>query len=321
MKKAIATIFAILLLTALSLPVTRNAEQGPLTEIDRSEAPGQFVRLSGGDVLFELQGPEDGPVVVFIHGFSVPSYTWERNAAFLAQRGYRVLSFDLYGRGYSARPDLSYDRMTFVNQVAELLDALGIGQQVTLVGISMGGAIVAAFAAEHPAKVERLVLLAPFNRPIDIGPLKTPVLGEYLGYAFYVPDLPEKQRGDFVTPAAQDEWVDRYRVQMQYDGFRRAILATARHFIQSDPSIDFETVGAAGMPTLLLWGDSDSTFPAEQSQDVLKALGDNARYHLVPGAGHALHYEKADKINDLIAAFLERDASVIEKGVAEFDSP
>lgn len=321
MKRFILILGLILILAAASLPFVRDVERGPLTEEARSAAPGQFIRLSGGDVHFRLQGPENGPVIVFVHGFSVPSYTWERNAAYLAKRGYRVLSFDLYGRGYSARPDLSYDRMTFVTQVAELLDALGIEQQVTLVGISMGGAIVAAFTAEYPARVERTVFLAPFNRPIDIGPLKTPVLGEFLGYAFYVPDLPEKQRGDFVNAAGQDEWIDRYRVQMQYDGFRRAILATARHFIQSDPSIDFKAVGDAGIPALLLWGDSDSTFPAEQSQGVLNALGDNARYHLVAGAGHALHYENADKVNSLITAFLERDASVIEKGVAEFDSP
>ena len=234
----------------------------------------------------------------------MPSYTWERNTGYLVERGYRTLSFDLYGRGFSARPDIEYDRSLFVSQIEELLDALDISAPVHLVGLSMGGAVVAAFAADYPEKVESLVFLAPFNSPIDIGPLSAPVIGEYIGYSFVVPGMPEDQLIDFVQPEQHPDWPDRFREQMRYEGFRNAILSTARGFIQSNPIIDFGNAGTTNPRSLLLWGDSDSTFPVEQADQVRAALGNNVQFETISSAGHALHYENSDEVNAHISAFL-----------------
>lgn len=302
--KAVLSVIVLSLVLLASLPFIRNAETELLSDSVRSEAPGKFVRLSRGMVHYELTGPADRPVVVFVHGFSVPSYTWERNVVPLAEQGYRVLRFDMYGRGFSDRPGAVYDRSLFVSQIAELADALELGDELNLVGISMGGAIVGAFAADHPGRVRSVTLLAPFNAPIDIGPLSIPILGDYLAYSFYVPDLPDKQITDFVDQEAGREWASRFPDQMRYTGFRQAILSTARSFIQSDPDGDFRAVGAADLPSLLVWGDADKTFPVEQAERVLDALGSNARFELVPDSGHALHYEKPDQVNAVIADFL-----------------
>jgi pimeloyl-ACP methyl ester carboxylesterase len=67
------------------------------------------------------------------------------------------VSLDLYGRGYSARPDAAYDRRLFVDQIHELLAALHIERPVHLVGYSMGGSIVVSYAADHPQRVRRVV--------------------------------------------------------------------------------------------------------------------------------------------------------------------
>ena len=116
--------------------------------------------------------------------------------------------------------------------------------------------------------------------------------------------LPDKQIEDFVDAAAGAQWASRYTGQMRYEGFRQAILATARGFIQSDPGRDFEKIGAGDRPTLLIWGDADRTFPIEQAGRVREALGANLRFERVAGAGHALHYENANKINALLSDFL-----------------
>jgi pimeloyl-ACP methyl ester carboxylesterase len=289
-----------------SLPMIRNAETRALGAQARSEAPGRFASLSGGPVHYQLHGPDDGPMVVFVHGFSVPSFTWEKNVHHLARQGYNTLTFDLYGRGWSVRPDLAYDRDTFVSQLAELLDALGVARKVNLVGLSMGGAIAAAFAAEFPERVNSSVFLAPFNRPVDIGPLAIPLVGEYLAYSFYVPGLAERQSADFAGPGPGGDWIGRYRQQMEYKGFRRALLATARGFMQYDPMTDFRAIGSAGTRSLLLWGDRDAILPDEQAGAVRDALGSGVEFRLIQRAGHALHLERATDVNRYLVDFLER---------------
>jgi pimeloyl-ACP methyl ester carboxylesterase len=305
-KPTLLTLLALALVAGASLPLVRNTESLALDEQARSQAPGQFAHLPEGPVHYQLMGPDDGPLVVFVHGFSVPSFTWEKNARHLAERGFRTLTFDLYGRGWSARPAVAYDRATFVTQLADLLGVLGIDGKVSLVGISMGGAVAAAFAADFPERVASQVFLAPFNRPIDIGPLATPLLGDYLAYSFFIPGLAEQQLGDFFDPDHASGWIDRFRRQMDYQGFRRALLATAREFLQSDPMADFRAVGVAGTRSLLLWGDSDATFPYEQSGPVRDALGPRVEFKLIRNAGHALHYEQAGDVNRYLVDFLDR---------------
>ena len=303
--KIILLLLALSIVTVCLLPLLRNSERLALSRETATNAPGQFVLLTNGHVHYQLLGPESGPVVVLIHGFGVPSYTWEKNQPYLANRGFRVLSFDLYGRGYSARPEVEYDRSLFVGEIAELLAALDITGRVHLVGLSMGGAVAAAFAADHPERVQSLVLLAPLNAPMPIGPLNMPAIGEFLAYSFVVPAMPVGQFEDFVRPERYPGWDDRFTDQMRYVGFRRAILATARGFVQSDPMKDFTKVGESGTSTLLLWGDTDVMFPLEQSGRVRSALGPNAEFQLIEEAGHALHYECAEAVNGRITEFLQ----------------
>ena len=150
-----------------------------------------------------------------------------------------------------------------------------------------------------------MMALAPKNGAMDIGPLTIPVLGEYLAYSFFVPGLPESQLGDFVDPAEGEHWAAQYTEQMGYDGFRRALLSTAREVIAQDALPYFAGAGNLGIPSLLLWGDSDQTIPLEQSSQVMERLGPNAQFVIIEQAGHAPHYEKAEDVNKAILSFLE----------------
>ena len=303
MKRILLSALLGLAILAGALPFVRSAEHLDLDDEARSLAPGSFVELSHGLVHYRVGGPEQGQPVLFVHGFSVPSYTWDRVAPVVAARGYRTIRFDLYGRGYSARPDLAYDRRLFVDEIRELLDALGVSRPVDIVGLSMGGPIVAAYAAEYPDRVRRVVLLAPFNTARELGALGLPLVGEYLAGVFFLPALPEGQLEDFMEPDLFPGWPDRFRDQMQYRGFGRAILSTIRSFIPRDPLPDFERLGAQPTPVLLLWGDQDRAVPFAQSDRVRSALGDAAFVPLV-GSGHALHFEHARRVNEKLLAFL-----------------
>jgi pimeloyl-ACP methyl ester carboxylesterase len=131
---------------------------------------------------YEIAGPQVAPSermrrrpVVFVHGFSVPSFVWEPSFRALADAGFRVVRYDLLGRGYSDRPRARYDQELFDHQLRDLIGALALEVPVDLVGLSMGGAIAVGFADRHPASVRRLVLIDPAGLSVH-GPPGTRLL-------------------------------------------------------------------------------------------------------------------------------------------------
>lgn len=295
---------AAVLAAAVVPPLARNQEQGPLDAIARRQAPGQFVTLSHGIVHVRIAGPEQGRPVLLVHGFSVPSYVFDQTSADLAARGFRVIRFDLYGRGWSDRPEVDYDRQLFADQLLELMDALQV-PKADLLGLSMGGAIVGRFAAEHPQRVRSLVLVAPLTRAHDIGAMAWPGVGEWLARTRYLPSLAASQLGDFAHPERVAGWPERFQPQMRYDGFGRALLSTMRHVSVASSVPDFEKVGKSGLPVLLVWGERDATVPFAQHADVQRAIP-QARLLALPGVGHLPVVEDPAATHAPIVDFLNR---------------
>ncbi|KAI0960594.1 hypothetical protein AcW1_005071 [Taiwanofungus camphoratus] len=110
---------------------------------------GAYVELPHGTVRYWLVGPHNGTRVVLIHGLSVPAIIWKDVAPALAASGFRVLLYDLYGRGYSDAPQTTYDAGLYTTQLALLMQYVG-WDHAHLAGVSMGGGIAAAFAAHFP---------------------------------------------------------------------------------------------------------------------------------------------------------------------------
>ena len=106
---------------------------------------------------YQLLGPSGGPLAICVHGLSTPSFVFEALAAFLIGRGYRVLLYDHYGRGYSDRPKGRQDARFFASHLTELLDHLDLNERFDLYGYSMGGSIAAAYAAQNPSSVKQLI--------------------------------------------------------------------------------------------------------------------------------------------------------------------
>mgnify|MGYP003482788415 CR=1 FL=1 len=296
-------LLGVLLVIAASPPLLRNSEWRPLDDAARASVPGAYVQLGEGLVHYEQAGPLDGPPVLLVHGFSVPSYIYDPTFAALAAAGHRVIRFDLYGRGHSDRPGGDYGIARYTRQIDELLGALAIEGPVDLVGLSMGGVIAAAYTAEHPARVRRLVLIDPMASARDIGPLRWPLLGEYLFRATVLPGMAAGQASDFVHPERFPDWSERYRQQMRYFGFGRAILSTIRTVATRDPLPDFRAVGAQQRPVLLVWGEQDQTVPYALSGPVREALGAH-RFLPVADAGHLPHLERPERVEPALLAFL-----------------
>jgi pimeloyl-ACP methyl ester carboxylesterase len=308
-KKLIAFL---VLVVAIAAPYFYfDSESRELTPEVRAALPGNFIQLADGVTHYEIAGPETGQPVVFVHGFSVPYFIWDKNFAPVVEAGFRVVRYDLFGRGYSDRPKAAYDLELFDRQLSGLIDALGINGRVDLVGLSMGGPIVANFAARHPEKIRRLVFvdpggLSPASASLADRVIRAPLIGEYLMQLTGDRSLPEGQRTDFLkAESCPPDYLDRYRDQMRYKGFKRAILSTIRHVNWADVPAIFARVGQQNSPVLLIWGREDRTTPIGASGSFLERIP-HAEFIVIEEAAHLPQLEKSELVNPLIVDFLKR---------------
>jgi pimeloyl-ACP methyl ester carboxylesterase len=284
-----------------------RGETKHLDDAARAKASGSFVKLSDGCTHYELGGPHGGEVVVLVHGFSIPYMIWNPTYQALISEGWRVLRYDLFGRGYSDRPQRPFDLSLFVRQLGDLLDALAI-PQVDLIGLSMGGAIAAAFTVQHPTRIHKLILIDPIGtQPMPLGPLYSagllPGIGELVLGLVGTDKIIKGIASDFYDPKLVEQFVDDYRDQMQFQGFKRAILSTLRsETLNGFPEI-YEQLGKLQVPILLIWGRNDQTLPLAQSDSIIRLLP-RLEFHVIEGCGHIPHYEKPEIVNPIISRFL-----------------
>jgi pimeloyl-ACP methyl ester carboxylesterase len=287
-----------------------RTETKELNDDSRRLTGGSFVQLADGVTHYELSNNTRDRTVVLVHGFSVPYFIFDPTFHFLTQHGFRVLRYDLFGRGFSDRPDANYNIDLFVKQLANLLDTLRLTRPVTLLGLSMGGPISAAFTARYPQRVEKLILIDPAGgRPIAfskmLNVLTKPVIGETILGLAGTGGLVKNIASDFFDQELIEQFQQRYIVQMQFKGFRRAILSTIRNHMLDSFAGTYHKVGAFNKPVMLLWGRHDTTVPLEHSEAICAAIP-NIDFHVIENSSHIPHYEKPEETNALLLDFLRK---------------
>ncbi|KAJ7182212.1 Alpha/Beta hydrolase protein [Mycena crocata] len=241
---------------------------------------GGYAEFPMGRTRYWLAGPGNGKKIVLIHGLSVPALVWAPIAPQLAEAGYRVLLYDLYGRGYSDAPSgAAYDAQLYVTQVALLMQHVG-WLRARVVGVSMGGAIAAAFVATFPNLVESEVVLlssaglvessdlsrtskvmsSPFVQMLTANPL----IYAYLRRLASKPDTTHDPSSSLMHELV--------RLQSAHlPGFNRAVSSSLRAGPVTGMRWAFESSGWEGLRVLLLHGTEDRTVPPAHSPRI-KAL-------------------------------------------------
>ena len=289
-----------------AVPLVQERLRRPVTGDLRREAPGQFVELAHGFVHYQFLGPPRGPLAVCVHGLTTPSFVWRGLARRLAALGFRVLIYDLYGRGYSDRPHGAQTPAFFVEQLHDLLVALDVRRDITLFGYSMGGVIAAGFTAQHPEYLRRLILIAPAG-------METPRLGRIAGFARDWPLL-----GDWVFHVGyplvlkrgmraerdQEKSVERLE-EMQLDelrrrGYLRSVLSSLRFTLRRPVPAIHRQIAQAGIPVGAIWGRDDPVVPIS-GLGQLAQWNRKAQQEVVEGAGHGLPYTHADEIGQIVS--------------------
>ncbi len=292
----------------LVAPFLREALRLRMGAAARQSAPGDFAALSQGVTHYRWQGPENGSVVVLVHGLTTPSFVWQGVAEGLVQQGYRVLSYDLYGRGFSDRPGGAQDRAFFLRQLEDLLKDQGVADGFTLVGYSMGGAISAAFAAANPGRVRRLILLAPAGTEPLLGRMArlvraVPVLGDWLMQVSFPRAHRKGTEAERDLPTSVPGIVDLQQAELRWRGFIPAVLSSLRHMLGQVQEDDHRAVAAAGLPVLAIWGAGDTVIPI-RAKSALERWNPGAQHVVVAGAGHGVTYTHTGEVIAAMRAFL-----------------
>ena len=265
----------------------------------------RFVEIDGARVRVREQGPEDAPVVLLIHGFSFSLESFDAWADDL-DRDYRVIRYDLLGHGLTGPdPETRYNPMERAAFLGSVMDSLDIDRAI-IAGNSLGGLIAWRFAANHPDRVEKLILISPGGFSINgVGDTPVPVPP---AVAFTLTTAPEpaiRAMMSFVygdDALVTDEAVARVRALLLEPGNGEAMLAHLEEFTLPDPSADLRRVTS---PTLILWGEADGLIPAEHGDRFASYIQDTTLI-LYPGVGHAAQEEAPAATLTDTRAFLDQ---------------
>jgi pimeloyl-ACP methyl ester carboxylesterase len=278
----------------------------------------RFVRVGKADVAYYEEG--NGEPLLLLHGCPFSSYIWRKVIPRLSSH-YRCLAPDLLGLGDTETPEgADWSLRAQAAMVVGLLDALGI-ERAHVVGHDHGGAVAQLLAAEHPERIDRLVLSnaeaydnwpsaeeRPFVRSTQI-----PVLGDVVLWAW-------SRRPLFRLTLKEAKAVHDQKVLSAelLDGYVRANLsdrhrrAKTRRFLagQFDPENNRTTTELLGglrrfdHPTLLLWAKDDPHFGPEWGERLYNDISGVVRLDLVPDTGHLLMEEKPERFAVLVDEFL-----------------
>ena len=252
---------------------------------------------------YDLSGPRGAPCVVLIHGLGLSRRLWDAHIS--ALHGWQVLRYDLYGHGDSAPAPSEASLTVFSDQIAGLMDHLGIAQ-AHIVGFSIGGMINRRFALDNPDKMLSLAIL---NSPHDRGKEAQEQVEARAKYA--------SDQGAYATfDAALNRWFTKrylengkgaglvrdWRDQVDAESYAQTawVLANGvRELIAPDPPIT--------VPALVMTCENDSGSTPAMSYDIASEIHGSETI-IVPRLQHLGLLENPDAFTAPLLEFLNRVA-------------
>ena len=288
--------------------------------------PSYYTRLRDDFTYFKIYHRNDQhfditkPTLVLVHGVSMPSPTFDPiiQAIRKANPQTQILTYDLYGRGYSGRPEfVDYGNKTYVQQLKELLDDIGL-KQIDLLGYSMGGSIISHFTFKHPEMVRKLIFVAPGGtyppHNMDVYPRQAysdalMSRNELAWKAFYATQSKRFDAYGLKDPKHLQRLKDNIvsDSKIEFYGYAYAIGASfLALFHDQDGQKRLKEIAKRNIPTICLWGTADTDVPFKGSKYLLECIP-QAVLHTVEGASHSLLGEneaQTKKLGKIISDFV-----------------
>ncbi|MET0901280.1 MAG: alpha/beta hydrolase [Mycobacterium sp.] len=251
-------------------------------------------------------GDRDKPTLVLLHGSGGHAEAYVRNLESHAEH-FSTWSIDMLGHGYTDKPGHPLEIAHYLDHLIAVLDTIG-AERVCLSGESLGGWVASRAAADHPERIERLVLNTAGGSQADLEVMKRII----------TLSMAAVEDPTWETVQARIKWLmadktkdyddivaSRQRIYRQ-PGFvaaMRDIMALQDPEIRSRNILDAADYGRITAPTLVLWTSDDPTADVSEGKRIASMIP-GARFEVMAGCGHWPQYEDPKTFDRLHLDFL-----------------
>jgi len=293
--------------------VVEAARPAPAVPKSLPWAPGvavYFADLGGYAVRYIRAG--DGPALLLLHTLRTQLDLFEKVVPELAN-SFTVYALDYPGHGYSDIPPGRYDAGFFVDSVEAFLRVLDL-HDVTVTGVSIGGATALLVAGRGNPRVSRVIAINPYDYARGRGMARSSFLGWIITMTARVHILGEtvmRLRNFMIMKAvlqggvADPRSISTHLLKEMYRvGNRRGHYRAFLQLLRNSPSWEAarELYGNIRVPVSVIWGDQDWSTPSERESD--NRLIPDARVVTVSGGGHFLPLDRPDAVVENLKAFV-----------------
>lgn len=321
-SKSFAAILGLLLAVILFFGVLANLREAK-TRQEAAPSTGRFVQAGDIELFIQEMGPEDGQPIIFIHGTAAWSGLWRETMAPLAEAGYRCIAIDIPPFGFSERPATpSYGNADQAKRIIALMNALNI-ENTILLGHSFGGGATVETALMIPERIDALILLDVGGLNLNLQPAPTentpsvleiflntrvvrnPVISATGTNPLFTKTLITSMLHD---PAdATDEKIKILQQPLVLQDATNTlgdwlnyVLLVQEQSLTTDPA-NYKTLR---MPTLIVWGDSDTVIPIKEGE-YLNSIIPDSELVVMQGVNHIPHLEDLDTLIEIVLGFLK----------------
>lgn len=284
--------FALLLILELGNATTHSATF-------RKE---QQMFYQANDIRLAYDDEGAGIPLVFLHAFPLNRSMWKAQVTALSSR-FRTIAIDLRGHGESDAPLWSFSLDQYADDVAALLDHLGIPHAV-LVGLSMGGYVSLAFSRKYGGRLRALVLADTRARADTLegrtGRFQLAQTAYTQGTEAVANTMLPKLLGA-TSLKSKPELVEQIRRTVEHTPVSGIVVDLMAMAARPDSSPHLTAISC---PTLVVVGDEDHTTPLADAQLMAREIP-NARLAVIPAAGHLSNCEQPELFNEVLRGFVE----------------
>jgi pimeloyl-ACP methyl ester carboxylesterase len=284
-------------------------------------ASSRYMPVGGLRLHYCVEGR--GPTLVLLHGELSSLHTWEGWVQRLSSH-YRIVRIDLPGFGLSEHlASHDYTPEYGVELLERMRSQLNL-EHFSLAGNSLGGFLSWYYAAHHPERIDKLILIDPIGYPQKlpsmVALLSLPLIGELARWMAPRFMVARNVRGVYGDPnLVSDEVVDRYHQLLSHGKNRAALIRTFRRLrtYRNDPEL-CRQIPRVRAPTLLMWGGRDRWVPPSLIDAWRRDLP-TAEVKIYPEAGHFPMEELPDVTAEDASAFLSigEEERVVRESHAE----
>ncbi|MDS7929646.1 alpha/beta hydrolase [Acinetobacter sp. V102_4] len=273
---------------------------------------GYVTTKDGVEIFYKDWGPKDAPVIFFHHGWPLSADDWDAQMLFFLKEGFRVVAHDRRGHGRSTQVWDGHDMDHYADDVAAVVEHLGV-QGAVHVGHSTGGGEVAYYVARYPndpvAKAVLISAVPPLMVKTESNPdgLPKEVFDDLQNQLFknrsqFYHDVPAGPFYGFNRPGAK------VSEPVVLNWWRQGMMGGAKaHYdgIVAFSQTDFtEALKKIEVPVLILHGEDDQVVPFEISGKKSAELVKNGTLISYPGFPHGMPTTEAETINKDLLAFI-----------------